>query len=80
MSNIDLSPLDSAASTSVFSMFRDWNEKAVPNEKIHIKNEQLLVKNLKEAFRSAIAAIQKGRLGRQTTRLGCWVYHWVRKR
>lgn len=59
MSTIDLSPLDSAASTSVFSIFRDWNEKALPNEKIHIKNEQLLVKNLKEAFQSAITAIRK---------------------
>ena len=59
MSTIDLSPLDSAASTSAFSMFRGWNEKALPNEKIHIKNEQLLVEDLKEAFRSAVAAIKR---------------------
>lgn len=59
MSTIDLSPLDSAASTSAFSMFRGWNERALPNEKILIKNEQLLVEDLKEAFRSAVAAIKR---------------------
>ena len=43
-------------------MFRDWNAKAMPNQKIHIQNEQLLLEDLKEAIQSAIIAIKKEEL------------------
>lgn len=62
MDSIDLSPLDAATSASVFSMFRDWNAKAMPNQKIHIKNEQRLVEDLKEALQSAVIAINNKEL------------------
>ncbi|WP_425422705.1 hypothetical protein [Phaeodactylibacter xiamenensis] len=64
MKDIDLSPLTDEIPALAFNMFRDWNKKALPNEKIHIKNELLLVEDLKAAFRSAIVAIRKKELER----------------
>lgn len=62
MDSIDLSPLDASTLASAFNMFRDWNAIAMPNQKIHIKNEQRLVEDLKEALQSAIIAIRKKEL------------------